>query len=306
MATTLNLPTPRPGRPGSRPPYRPVATPASEGATGRLEPPPPPSAAAPEPAAEAGQASAAVIRLGGPTAVPDRPLDDADLVVVHALGHALREQSRTLLGAVRALDPADALGVAEVRAWFEAFEGVVVGQQRVVDRVLLPALVDAAPGTARLVPEVRHGQGEVAEAVGRVGLALGHLADAVAPGTVAAATAGVGQAVAAAERLVAAVDRHLGGEGAALVAAVVEHLPRRAFMELRGEFLLVGDQAALAFAFPWATRFASPTEAERIVAQLPRRLRALHRAVWEPAYRRAFPRLVAAEARPVGPAAAVA
>jgi hypothetical protein len=228
---------------------------------------------------------------------PGPPLTDADLTIVHGLRHALRQQTRALLGAVRALDPADALGTAELRAWFAQFESVVVGHHRMVDRVVLPALIAADPASARVASGVRWGQVGLADRLAEVGVALARVEDAQAIGPSPAAAFRHREAVGRAEQLVEAMDRHLDGDGADLVAAIATRLPRAVFVELHGEFLLFGDHAALAFTFPWATRFAPAAEAERVVAQLPRRLRELHRAVWVPAYVRSFPRVVAAERR---------
>jgi hypothetical protein len=229
--------------------------------------------------------------------VSARPLTDADLTILHAFRHALRQQARAVLGAIRSLDPADGLGTAEVRAWFAQFESVVVGHHRTVDRVVLPALIAADPASARIAPGVRWGQVGLADRLGAVGVALARIEDAQAIEPSPAAGFRHREAVARADQLVEAMDRHLDRDGAALVAAMASRLPRAVFVELQGEFLLRGDPATLAFTFPWATRFAPPAEAERLVGQLPRRLRELHRAVWVPAYVRSFPRLVAAERR---------
>jgi hypothetical protein len=226
------------------------------------------------------------------TLVPCTALGDRDLHVLHAFDRARRLQTRALLDALRAA-PADDVGVAEeLREWTARTAAAIGRHHRVLDEVVTPCLVAADPLAAPLAGAMRAGHALVADL-------LDALEDALS-GWVGMATFGSPaddehrRATEAAERVVVAVDDQVAREQAMLEPAIVCSVPPADWDEVHGELLVLADPAELPFLFPWVVRGSDPVEEERIVTQLPRMLRVVHRFVWTPSHARSYPHVTGA------------
>ncbi|MEZ5137588.1 MAG: hypothetical protein R2702_04595 [Acidimicrobiales bacterium] len=220
-------------------------------------------------------------------------LRDRDLHVLHAFDRAVRLHLRDLLAAVRRCDPGDREAVDELCRWTERSGAVVRRHHDVLDAVVVPRLVAADPLAANLAGAVRAGHRLVGEAVEALLRALRAWDAAAAVGGEAAEHAWR-RSVVAVERAVVALDDQVAREQATLQPALVAAVGPAAWDEVHGELLLHADPALLPFLFPWIVRGADPLEEERVVAQLPRMLRTVHRFVWKPSAVRSYPRLAAA------------
>ncbi|HRW36100.1 MAG TPA: hypothetical protein P5254_00270 [Aquihabitans sp.] len=229
-----------------------------------------------------------ILTITAPTTLRDR-----DLHVLHAFDRAVRLHLRDLLAAVRRSEPRDLDAATELLHWTDRSRTVVVRHHGVIDGAIAPLLVEVDPLATNLVGAVRAGHRIVGEVLDDLVSALAAWRRAIAVGGEAAERSWRGTVVAV-ERAVVAVDDQVAREQATFQPALVATVAPRAFDEVRGELLLHADPALLPFLFPWIVRGADPVEEERLVAQLPRMVRTVHRFVWKPSAARSHPRLAAA------------
>ncbi len=228
------------------------------------------------------------------TLTPRTRLADRDLHVLHAFDRAAPLHLRALLGAVRRCRPDDRDGAGELAAWAERTGIVVRRHHAVVRSTLGPLLVAADPLSANLVGALSAGHRLVAEAFAEVEEALHTWAEVAGRPAVEVAEPAHGRSVAAVERAVVAVDEQVRREQVTFEPALVAAVAPAAFDEVRGELALHADPELLPFLFPWLARGCDEREEERLVAQLPRTMRLVHRFVWTPSHAQTYPRLAAA------------
>lgn len=216
------------------------------------------------------------------------------LFAFDAVHQAIRVHSGALLVVARRALPTEVGEARELRDWFEHAQLAIGHHLRVVDDVVVPALAASGGLDPALEWAMAGSRANVAEHLEQVAAAVSGL---VSLAELAATEAGQWQVRAvidAVEALLPALEDRVVVEETMLVPQLLERMPQATYDEIHGDLLVGADPSLVPFLFPWLATAVDEVTAARLVHQLPRMVRTVHRLVWVPSHLRSYPQFAQA------------
>lgn len=214
-----------------------------------------------------------------------------------AVHQAIRVHSRALLVVARRAVPTEVGEARELRDWFEHAQLAIGHHLRVIDDVVVPALAASGPLDPALEWAMEGSGANVAEHLEQVAAAISGLVSLAELSATEAGQWQVRAVIDAVEALVPVLDDRVVVEETMLVPQLLERMPQATYDEIHGDLLVGADPALVPFLFPWLTTAVDETAAARLVQQLPRMVRTVHRLVWVPSHQRSYPQFAQARAQ---------